>query len=136
MIDEVTPAEFVQRRDAGEDLVLLDVREPRELDIAAVPGALHIRMSEVPARLGELDRDREIVVMCHSGVRRWRASCSSRATPGSPIWPAVFPVGAGNSIRPCGSIDMGTGGAAGRHRMVETGILLIYHTTTLVLLRA
>jgi len=69
MVDEVTPAEFVQRRDAGEDLVLLDVREPRELDIAAVPGALHIRMSEVPARLGELDRDREIVVMCHSGVR-------------------------------------------------------------------
>ena len=69
MIDEVPPAEFVQRRDAGEDLVLLDVREPRELDIAAVPGALHIRMSEGPARLGELDRDREIVVMCHSGVR-------------------------------------------------------------------
>jgi rhodanese-related sulfurtransferase len=69
MIDEVTPAEFVRRRDAGEDLVLLDVREPRELALASVPGAVHIRMSEVPARLGELDREREIVVMCHSGVR-------------------------------------------------------------------
>lgn len=69
MVDEITPAEFVRRRDAGADLVLLDVREPRELAIASVPGALHIRMSEVPARLEELDRDREIVVMCHSGVR-------------------------------------------------------------------
>ena len=69
MIDEITPTEFARRRDAGEDLLLLDVREPRELAIAAVQGALHIRMSEVPARLEELDRDREIVVMCHSGVR-------------------------------------------------------------------
>lgn len=69
MIDEITPAEFVRRRDAGDDLLLLDVREPKELSIASVPGALHIRMAEVPARLDELDREREIVVMCHSGVR-------------------------------------------------------------------
>lgn len=69
MIDEITPTEFARRREAGKDLVLLDVREPRELAIASVAGALHIRMSEVPARLGEIERDREIVVMCHSGVR-------------------------------------------------------------------
>jgi len=69
MIDEMTPSEFSRRREAGEDLVLLDVREPKELTIAAVAGALHIRMAEVPARLDELDRERPIVVMCHSGVR-------------------------------------------------------------------
>jgi len=69
MIEEITPADFVRRRDSGESLTLLDVREPRELAIASVPGAIHIRMAEVPARLAELDRDGEIVVMCHSGVR-------------------------------------------------------------------
>jgi len=69
MIEEMTPAEFARRRDAGEDLVLLDVREPRELAIASVPGALHIPMAQVPARVAELDPSREIVVLCRSGGR-------------------------------------------------------------------
>jgi rhodanese-related sulfurtransferase len=69
MIDQMTPADFVERRAAGEDLVLLDVREPRELAVAAVPGALHIPMAQVPERLGELDRGRHVVVLCHSGGR-------------------------------------------------------------------
>jgi rhodanese-related sulfurtransferase len=69
MVAEITPAEFVSRRDAGEDLVLLDVREPQELAVAALPGVVHIPMAEVPARLGELDRSREIVVLCRSGGR-------------------------------------------------------------------
>jgi adenylyltransferase/sulfurtransferase len=69
MIDHMTPAEFAERRAAGEDFVLLDVREPRELAVASVAGALHIPMAQVPARLAELDRERHIVVMCHSGGR-------------------------------------------------------------------
>lgn len=69
MIDQISPAEFVERRAAGEDFVLLDVREPRELAVASVDGALHIPMAQVPARLAELDRDRHIVVLCHSGGR-------------------------------------------------------------------
>lgn len=66
---EISPAEFVARRDAGEDLVLLDVREPWELAIASVPGALHVPMAEVPGRLAEIDRGREVVVLCRSGGR-------------------------------------------------------------------
>jgi rhodanese-related sulfurtransferase len=69
MIEQMTPAEFVQRRDAGESLILLDVREPRELALASVEGSLHIPMALVPDRIGELDRDRLIVVLCHSGGR-------------------------------------------------------------------
>jgi adenylyltransferase/sulfurtransferase len=65
----MTPAEFVRRRDAGEDLLLLDVREPREVAIASVAGALHIPMAQIPGRLAELDRNRQIVVICHSGGR-------------------------------------------------------------------
>lgn len=69
MVTEITPAEFVARRQAGEDLVLLDVREPQELAMARVEDALHIPMAVVPARLAELDPQREIVVMCHAGGR-------------------------------------------------------------------
>lgn len=69
MIDQMTPSDFVQRREGGEDLLLLDVREPRELAVASVPGALHIPMAQVPGRLQELDPARHIVVICHSGGR-------------------------------------------------------------------
>ena len=49
--------------------VLLDCRDAKELAIASVPGATHLPMMEIPARLAELDRTKEIAVMCHHGVR-------------------------------------------------------------------
>lgn len=61
--------EFVRRRDAGEDLMLLDVREPEELVIASLPGALQMPMGQVPGRWQELGRDRMVVVFCRSGSR-------------------------------------------------------------------
>lgn len=69
MVREISPTEFVARRDRGDDLLLLDVREPHELAIASVPGVVHIPMAQVPERLGELDPSREIVVLCRSGGR-------------------------------------------------------------------
>jgi adenylyltransferase/sulfurtransferase len=74
MIPEMSPGEFVRRRDAGEDLVLLDVREPYEVEIVSAPGALHIPMGQVPDRLGEIARDREVVVLCRSGGRSLRVA--------------------------------------------------------------
>jgi adenylyltransferase/sulfurtransferase len=68
-IPEVTPAEFLARRDRGEALTLLDVREPWELDVASVPGVLHIPMGDVAERIGEIDRSRQVVVLCRSGRR-------------------------------------------------------------------
>lgn len=68
-IPEITPAEFVARRDAGEVLTLLDVRETWELGVASVPDVLHIPMGEVAERVHEIDRDQEIVVLCRSGRR-------------------------------------------------------------------
>lgn len=68
-IPEITPAEFVARRDRGDALTLLDVREEWELGVASVPGIVHIPMGDVQARSGELDRDQEVVVMCRSGRR-------------------------------------------------------------------
>jgi rhodanese-related sulfurtransferase len=68
-VAEITPTEFVARRDRGESLTLLDVREEWELGVASVPDVIHIPMGEVADRLGELDRGREVVVLCRSGRR-------------------------------------------------------------------
>lgn len=73
-IAEVTPVEVHRRQCAGAPLMLLDVREPWELAICAVAGAKAIPMGELPARLDELDRDAEIVVMCHHGGRSLRVA--------------------------------------------------------------
>jgi rhodanese-related sulfurtransferase len=68
-VAEITPTEFVARRERGESLTLLDVREDWELGVASVPDVVHIPMGEVADRLGELDREREVVVLCRSGRR-------------------------------------------------------------------
>ena len=68
-IPEITPAEFVARRDRGDAMTLLDVREGWELGVASVPGIVHIPMGEVAGRVGELDASREVVVLCRSGRR-------------------------------------------------------------------
>jgi rhodanese-related sulfurtransferase len=68
-VTEISVAELKRRRDAGEDLVLLDVREPDEIATASLSGATLIPMGEIPARAAELPQDQPIVVMCHSGGR-------------------------------------------------------------------
>ena len=68
-IPEITPAEFVARRDRGEAMTLLDVRETWELEVASVPGIVHIPMGEVAQRVNELNRNEEVVVLCRSGRR-------------------------------------------------------------------
>jgi rhodanese-related sulfurtransferase len=68
-VSEITPTEFVARRERGESLTLLDVREGWELGVASVPDVVHIPMGEIADRLGELDRSREVVVLCRSGRR-------------------------------------------------------------------
>jgi rhodanese-related sulfurtransferase len=73
-VPELSPVEFAERwpdYTLGNSVVLLDVREHAELSLAAVPGALHIPMREVPMRLQDLARDRPIVVLCHSGRRSY-----------------------------------------------------------------
>jgi rhodanese-related sulfurtransferase len=69
MVNEISPAELKERRDAGTGPLVVDVREGWELDTARIPDVLHIPMAEIPGRLGELDRETEIVVMCRSGGR-------------------------------------------------------------------
>jgi rhodanese-related sulfurtransferase len=60
--------------DALGDGLLLDVRQPVELAVEAVPGAVNIPLAQLRARLGELPRDREIFVICRSAQRAYYAT--------------------------------------------------------------
>jgi sulfur-carrier protein adenylyltransferase/sulfurtransferase len=67
---EITSAELKLRLDqATDEIVLLDVREPLENKLCAIPGSLLIPLGELPRRLDELDGSRELVVYCKVGVR-------------------------------------------------------------------
>jgi adenylyltransferase/sulfurtransferase len=70
-IPQLSVKELKQRIDAGEDVYIIDVREPWEYKIAQIGGKL-IPLKEVPQRLSEIDRDREVVVHCKSGGRSQR----------------------------------------------------------------
>ncbi|HET6405975.1 MAG TPA: rhodanese-like domain-containing protein [Candidatus Thermoplasmatota archaeon] len=75
----MSPAPLVDAPEAARRFreghaILLDVREPFELEAARVEGALHIPMREIVARVGELPKDKPILVMCHSGMRSQRVA--------------------------------------------------------------
>jgi sulfur-carrier protein adenylyltransferase/sulfurtransferase len=72
-VPQITVAELKRRIDAGEAPFILDVREPFEYQIANIGGKL-IPQGEVPQRLSEIDRGREIVVQCKSGGRSQRVA--------------------------------------------------------------
>ncbi len=69
---EVAPREVRGRIEGGENIALLDVREPDELALARIEGALPIPMGSVPAHLQQIDAlaaESTVVVFCHHGVR-------------------------------------------------------------------
>jgi adenylyltransferase/sulfurtransferase len=68
-VKSITVGELKARRDAGDDLVLLDVRDPHEWEISSISEELRIPKSQVVARSTEIPRDREVVVYCRTGVR-------------------------------------------------------------------
>jgi adenylyltransferase/sulfurtransferase len=72
-IPQMTVRELKRRLDSGEDVFILDVREPFEYKIAEIGGKL-IPQNDVPQRLSEIPREREIVVQCKSGGRSQRVA--------------------------------------------------------------
>ena len=53
----------------NNEVVLVDVREPYEVEICNIKGSLYIPMNEIPQNLDQLDKEKRYAVMCHSGVR-------------------------------------------------------------------
>jgi len=71
-VPEMQVEELKRRLDAGDDLFVLDVREPHEYQICNISGYL-IPLGDLPKRVNELDSSREIVAHCRSGVRSAKA---------------------------------------------------------------
>ncbi|MDR3791939.1 MAG: rhodanese-like domain-containing protein [Terracidiphilus sp.] len=73
VIPQISVSQLKQRIDSGNAPYIVDVREPFEYQICNI-GARLIPMNEVPARLAEIPRDREVVLHCKSGVRSQRVA--------------------------------------------------------------
>lgn len=70
MVDQLSAPEVAERLKRQRDqVVLLDVREPYERELAVIEPSLHIPMGEVVARLAEIPQDRSVIVYCHGGAR-------------------------------------------------------------------
>jgi len=69
---EISASQLSERLSRGEDLVLLDVREPHEFQAGHLQAAQHIPMQQVPHSIDRLPRDKEMIVYCRSGGRSAR----------------------------------------------------------------
>lgn len=72
-MQEITATELKQRLDAGEDIQIIDVRQPDEYAFAKIEGAKLIPLGEVVNRMNEIDETRETVVHCKMGGRSAKA---------------------------------------------------------------
>ena len=72
---EISPEELHRRLQAGDDLQLIDVREPEEFDYCHLPGSLLLPLGELPRRAAaEVRAEGPVVVICHHGVRSAHAA--------------------------------------------------------------
>lgn len=67
--EEITVRQLKARMDAGENLTVIDVREPYEYAIARIPGTKLIPLGQIEERASELDPNQEIILQCRSGKR-------------------------------------------------------------------
>lgn len=67
-------ADLLKRAADADKPLLLDVREPWELAICRIEGAQSLPMSQIPGALDRLDRGREIVCICHHGIRSYQVA--------------------------------------------------------------
>jgi adenylyltransferase/sulfurtransferase len=72
-MEEITATELKARLDKGDDLQIIDVREPNEYEAARIEGAKLIPLAQVVNRKGEIDENRETIVHCKLGGRSAKA---------------------------------------------------------------
>lgn len=73
MIEEISATNLKERLDAGDDIQLIDVRQPDEYAFAKIEGAKLIPLGDVLKRMGEIDTSRETVIHCKMGGRSAKA---------------------------------------------------------------
>ena len=69
----ITATELKARLDRGEEVALLDVREPQEFELCRIPGSRLVPLGELPGKLDTLDSTKELVVHCRTGKRSLQA---------------------------------------------------------------
>ncbi len=79
MVEEIGAAELKKKLDDGEDIQLIDVRQPDEYAFAKIDGAKLIPLGEIIRRMDELDADREVIIHCKMGGRSAKAIEALRA---------------------------------------------------------
>jgi len=72
-IKQISATELKTRIQHEPHLFLLDVREPNEFQYARIENSVLIPLNQIPQRLGELNPQQEIVVICHHGIRSQQA---------------------------------------------------------------
>src|SRR5919197_3400191 len=73
IMKEITATELKQRLDQGDDIQIIDVREPHEYEIGKIPDSKLIPLGQVLNRMNEIDSNRETVVHCKMGGRSAKA---------------------------------------------------------------
>ena len=72
-MEEITATELKARLDKGDDLQIIDVREPNEYEVARLEGSKLIPLGQIVERSGEIDASRETIVHCKMGGRSAKA---------------------------------------------------------------
>ncbi len=75
---DIQPSAVKAMLDAGEDFLLVDVREPEEFLLAKIEGAKAIPLRTLPENIIDLQQDKPVVFMCHGGVRSTNAALWAR----------------------------------------------------------
>lgn len=73
-VKQLSATELKNKIQQEEKLFLLDVREPHEFKYAHIANSVLIPLNQIPNRLGELDPQQEIIVICHHGIRSQQAA--------------------------------------------------------------
>jgi sulfur-carrier protein adenylyltransferase/sulfurtransferase len=73
MIEEISATDLKRRLDAGDNIQLIDVRQPEEWAFAKIEGSRLMPLGEIMSRMGEIDENRETVLYCKMGARSARA---------------------------------------------------------------
>ena len=69
MFKEIDVIELNEKFKSKQEFLLLDVRKDQEVMVSKINNSIHIPMNEIPSRLNEIDKNKEIIVQCKSGKR-------------------------------------------------------------------
>ena len=72
-VKEIESTELKNRLEAGEDIVLLDIRSDAEVRQGVLPKAEHLPMHLIPLKMQDLPKDKDVVLYCRSGARSYHA---------------------------------------------------------------